>query len=118
MFLAKPSFSPPISPPLSPHHCSQDRLGNLRSRRPYIGTDVNKKPTQHGKAGLLRPEESLCVEPSALLHAAPDHDGVSVDGVDNVDSVNDGVVELAHVLGTADLRSLIIASILADQAGI
>ena len=83
----------------------------------FILTDVNKKPTQHGKAGLLPPEESLCVDPSALLHAAPDHDGVTVDGVDNVDSVTDGVVELAHVRGTADLLSLIIASVPTDEAG-
>ena len=83
----------------------------------FILTDVNKKPTQHGKAGLLLPEESLCVDPSALLHAAPGHDGVPVDSVDNVDSVSDGIVELAHVRGTADLLSLIIASISADEAG-
>ena len=76
-----------------------------------------KKPTQHGKAGLLLPEESLCVDPSALLHAAPGHDGVPVDSVDNVDSVSDGVVELAHVRGTADLLSLIIASVPTDEAG-
>ena len=81
---------------LPPHHCSQDLLGNLRSRLVFILTDVNKKPTQHGKAGLLPPEESLCVDPSALLHAAPDHNGGPDDGVDNVDSVTDGVVELAQ----------------------
>ena len=73
-------------------------------------------PTLHRKAGLLPPKERFCIDPPALLHAAPDHDGVPVDCIDDVDRVGDGVVELAHVLGTADLLCLVITDVPAHKA--
>ena len=71
--------------------------------------------TQPRKAGLIPPEESLCTDPSLLLHVAPHHDSVPVDGVDTVDHFGDVVVEHAHVLGTAYILCLIITDILTDK---
>ena len=72
--------------------------------------------TLQRKAGLLPPKESFSIDPPALLHTAPQHDGLPVDCIDDVDRVGDGVVELAHVLGTADLLCLVITDVPTHKA--
>ena len=81
------------------------------------GKIANIKVTQPRKAGLIPPEESLHIVQPVLLHVAPHHDGVPVEGVYGVDRVGDGVVELAHVLRTADLLRLLITDVPTDKAG-
>ena len=80
------------------------------------GKIANIKLTQPRKAGLIPPEESLHIVPPVLLHVAPHHEGVPVDGIDGVDRVGDGIVELAHVLRTADLLCLVITDVPAHKA--
>ena len=77
--------------------------------------DENDNLTKPGIAGLIPPEESLRIGPSLLLHVAPHHDRVHTDGIHGVDHVGDAVVELAHVLGTADILCLLITDILTHK---
>ena len=51
-----------------------------------------------------------------MLHVTPDDKGVTVDCIDHVDSVGEGVVELTHELRAADLLSFLITSVATDQA--
>ena len=74
------------------------------------------KQTKRRKAGLLPPEESLSVAPTGVLHATPDDNGVTVDGIDHVDSVGEGVVELPHELRAADLLCFLVTGVATDQA--
>ena len=74
------------------------------------------KQTKRRKAGLLPPEESLSVAPTGVLHATPDDNGVTVDSIDHVDSVGEGVVELPHELRAADLLSFLVTGVATDQA--
>ena len=51
-----------------------------------------------------------------MLHVTPDDKGVTVDSIDHVDSVGEGVVELTHELRAADLLSFLVTGIPTDQA--
>ena len=51
-----------------------------------------------------------------MLHVTPDDKGVTADSIDHVDSVGEGVVELTHELGAANLLSFLITSVATDQA--
>ena len=51
-----------------------------------------------------------------MLHATPDDNGVTVDSIDHVDSVGEGVVELPHELRAADLLCFLVTGVATDQA--
>ena len=116
VFLATQVWSPLNYPQLPPPHCSPDLLCTLKIHFWKIHRQtVNIKYTLIWKTKLLSPEESLCISPFTFLHVASHHDGVSVDGVDGVDTVGYGVVEPAHVLRTTDLLCFVITDVPTHQ---